>query len=141
MTISPESQQRLIRFALAVQEVERTERKIFYKDGSRLNLGPSLATWTEYAVAKTQLSECPELEIKQLLYVNDLARVDEAMADESKTAADILRADDDATLAKNELIAMGWKFKAEQDGKPATPRKRRRRENARRNRRCRSNRC
>jgi hypothetical protein len=87
------------------------------------------------------LSECPEPEIKQLLYVNDLARVDEAMADESKTHADVLRADDDSMLAKNELIALGWKFKVEQPEQKQTLRRRRRREHGRRDRRCRRNRC
>jgi hypothetical protein len=109
--ISPESQQRLIRYASAVLEVERTSRKIYFRDGGCLDMGCSLPTHAEYRQAKMELAHCPEPEIRALVHQMQIERVDEAM---EKSELEARNADDLAMLAKNELVALGWKFKQEQ---------------------------
>jgi hypothetical protein len=139
IVISQESKQRLIRYANAVREYELTHRKIYYRDGYA-DLGPSAASVTERAAAKADLVNCPEPEIKDLVYQTQIERVDEAMSDESKTELDVVRASQDALVAQNELIYLGHKFKAEQaavepkitgrrrrDGRPSRSRTNRRR--------------
>jgi len=133
--ISAESQKRLIRFALAVLEVERNSHKVWFLDGSCLDLGCSLPAHAEYRIAKTELDQCPEPEIRQFIHQIRFERIDEAL---EKSALEARQADDNAMLAKNELVALGWKFKQEQAAE-TTPRSRRRREHDRRNR-CRTDR-
>jgi hypothetical protein len=132
MDISDESKQRLIRFANAVREYEFTHRKIHYSDGSYLDLGPSGPSITERAAAKADLLNCPEPEIQAFVYQIDIKRLDEAMADESKTALDVVRAAHDAQLSENELVYLGHKFKTEQ-ARESKRRSCRRREHGRRN--------
>lgn len=132
IVVSAESKQRLIRFANAVREYELTSRKIFSRDGY-IDLGPSAASITERAAAKADLVNCPEPEIKAWVHQIQIERIDETMADESKTELDVVRAGHDALIAENELVYLGQKFKAEQarESKP----QRRRRDGRRRNRR------
>lgn len=130
--ISAESKSRLMRYADAVHRVEMSSRKIHFRDGSYLDMGPSLAAHTEYAIAKTELDNCPEPEIKTLVYQIQIERVDEAM---KKSELDQRIADDNSMLAKNELVALGHKFKSEE--LKIQPRISRRREHGRRNRTCR----
>jgi hypothetical protein len=130
--ISAESKDRLVRYANAVRLVEMSSRKVYFRDGSYLDMGPSLAAHTEYSIAKTALDDCPEQQIRDLVYATQIERVDEAM---EKSELDQRQADDNAMLAKNELVALGHKFKQEQEIK-FTPRiSSRRREHGRRNRR------
>jgi len=139
IVVSQESKQRVVRYANAVREYELTHRKIYYRDGY-LDLGPSHASVTERAAAKADLVNCPEPEIKDLVYQTQIERVDEAMSDESKTELDVVRVSHDALVAQNELIYLGHKFKAEQaalepkitarrrrDGRPRSRTNRRRR--------------
>ncbi len=132
--ISEDSKRRLVRYATAVHLVEMSSRKIHFRDGSYLDLGPSLAAQTEYSIAKTALDDCPEPEIEALVYQTQIERIDEAM---ERSELDQRQADDNAMLAKNELVHLGHKFKQEQETK-FTPRISRRREHGRRNRSCRS---
>lgn len=131
IAVSAESKQRLIRFANAVREYEQTSRKIFSRDGYT-DLGPSGASITERAAAKADLVNCPEPEIKAWVHEIQIERIDEAMADESKTELDVVRASHDVLIAENELVYLGHKFKAEQarESKP----QRRRREHGRNSR-------
>jgi len=115
MDISAESRQRLVRFADAVREYEFTHRKIYYRDGSYLDLGPGTASITERAAAKADLVNCPEPEIQLLARQIQIERIDEAMADESKTELDVVRASHDALIAQNELVYLGHKYKQEQE--------------------------
>jgi len=139
IVVSQESKQRVVRYANAVREYELTHRKIYYRDGY-LDPGPSHASVTERAAAKADLVNCPEPEIKDLVYQTQIERVDEAMSDESKTELDVVRVSHDALVAQNELIYLGHKFKAEQaalepkitarrrrDGRPRSRTNRRRR--------------
>jgi hypothetical protein len=130
MDISPESKDRLVRYANAVHLVEMSSRKIYFRDGY-LDMGPSLAAHTEYAIAKTELDYCPEPEIKALVYQTQIERVDEAM---EKSDLERIKADDNGMLAKNALVGLGHEFKAEEP-QQIQPRISRRKRNGRRNRR------
>ena len=88
------------------------------------------------AIAKTALDECQEPEIKALVFQTQIERIDEAM---EKSAVEAQQADDLAMLAKNELVALGYKFKAEEP--KIQPRISRRKRNGRRNRRSHCRRC
>jgi hypothetical protein len=105
MRVSETTKQRLIRYATAVQQYE-----------TRL----SGATIDEHSAAKNDLKNCPESEIQALVHQIWIERIDEAMPDESKTPLDVIQADHDAVLAKNELVALGHKFKAEQTIQPSS---------------------
>ncbi len=139
IVVSAESKQRLIRYANAVREYELTHRKIYYRDGYT-DLGPTAASVTEHTAAKVDLVNCEEPEIQTLVRQIQIERIDEAMADESKTELDVVRASHDVLVAQNELIYLGHKFKAEQaavepkitarrrrDGRPRSRTNRRRR--------------
>ena len=133
IVVSEESKRRLIRFANAVREYEVTHWKIFFRDGYT-DLGPSAAAITERAAAKADLANCPELEVKELVHQIQIERIDEAMADESKTELDVVRASNDALIAENELVYLGHKLEAEQASEPK-PLLRRKGHGRRRNRR------
>ena len=135
MEISAESKHRLVRYANAVHLVEMSSRKIYFRDGAYLDMGPSLTAHTEYSIAKTALDECQEPEIKALVYQTQIERIDEAM---ERSELDQRKADDDAMLAKNELVHLGHKFKTQEvQIQPRISR----RKNGRRNRRAGCRRC
>jgi hypothetical protein len=133
--ISEASKRRLARYANAVRQVEMSSRKIYFRDRSHLDMGPSLAVQAEYSIAKTELDNCPEPEIKALVFQTKIERIDEAM---EKSELDQRRADDNAMLAKNELVHLGHKFKPEPQIQPRISRRKR---NDRRNRRAGCTRC
>lgn len=134
--ISEDSKRRLVRYANAVRLVEMSSRKIYFRDRSYLDMGPSFAAQAEYAIAKTELDNCLEPEIKVLVYQIQIERIDEAM---EKSELDQRQADDNAMLAKNELVHLGYKFKAAEPQNQ--PRISRRKRNDRRNRRAGCRRC
>jgi hypothetical protein len=131
--ISNETKERLIRYANAVERYESERRRIWYRDGSHLEIPPGLRTITERSEARADLLNCPEPDIKALVHTIQLERIDEAMTDETKTEPDVITADHDAMLANNELIYLGQKFRIQE----TQIQPHRRRKDVRRNRRTR----
>jgi hypothetical protein len=131
MEVSAETKQRLIRFAVAMKRWETEIRRLYYRDGY-IDIPPSRLTVLEWSVAKDDLKLCTEPEIKQWVWTDDIARLDEVGADESKTELDVIAAGREAMLARNELVALGHNFKQEQDRNQ--PRKRRKEHGRSRNR-------
>lgn len=66
--VSEETKRRLVRYALAVQRYERENRRIDFRDGSFSFAGPTGPTIIEHSAAKEDLKNCPEPEIRALVY-------------------------------------------------------------------------
>ena len=124
--MSPETIKRLSRYAEATRryEIERYNTTAF----------------DEWLESRKDLSKCSEPQIQEWVHQIQLARVDEAMVDETKTAVDVIAADHAALLANNELLYLGHKFRAEREAQIQPHRRRRdgRRNRSRTNRRRRS---
>jgi len=113
--ISDDTKKRLIRYATAKKQYEIESRAIYYRDGSHVSIAPSLPTLREYFGSQSDLLNCPEPEIQQLVHQIQLERIDEAMSDETKRYVDVMTASHNGMLADNELVHLGHKFRAEQE--------------------------
>src|SRR5205085_761817 len=95
-----------------------TERhRIYDRDDGFLETSPSTRTLDEYLAARTDLVRCREPEIAELVHQIQIERVDEVMVDETKTELDVIAADQNSQTANNELVALGHKYRAEQETK------------------------
>jgi hypothetical protein len=133
--ISPRTKQRLIRYATAQQHYEFEKVRLYDSDGGYREIAPKTKTIDEYLSARADLMNCSE--VRALVHRIQIERIDTAMK-QSELAA--RKADDDALIANNELVALGHKYKAEQETKIQPHRRRRdvRRKRSRTNRRRRS---
>jgi hypothetical protein len=113
--LSDDTKKRLIRYATAKKQYEIESRAIYYRDGSHLSIAPSLPTLKEYFGSQSDLVNCAEPDIQQLVYQIQIERIDEAMSDETKTEVDVMAASHNAMLADNELVHLGHKYRAEQE--------------------------
>jgi hypothetical protein len=105
--LSVETRDSLARYTRAINQYEFEQRRIYSRDGGHLEIPPSGRTIDEWSESRADLKKCPEPAIKELVYRIQIERVDEAMADETKTEVDVLAAAHNAKLAENELVSLG----------------------------------
>jgi hypothetical protein len=105
--LSAGTRDRLARYTRAIKQYEIESRKVYLRDGGYLEVPPSGPAIDEHFAAKQDLRNCPEQAIRDLVFQVQIERIDEAMADESKTELDVLAASHSAMLANNELVYLG----------------------------------
>ena len=108
--LSAGTRDRLARYTRAIKRYEIERRKAYFRDGGYLEIPPSGPTIDEHSAAKQDLLNCPEQAIRDLVFQIQVERIDQAMADESKTEVDVMAASHNAMLANNELVGLGWQI-------------------------------
>jgi hypothetical protein len=108
--LSTGTRDRLARFTRAIKQYEIEGRKVYFRNGGYLEIPPSVQTITEWSESRADLKNCPEQAIRDLLNRIQIERIDDAMADETKTEVDVIAAAHNAKLAENELVALGQRI-------------------------------
>ena len=119
-SLSEGTKQRLARFASATKQREAESYRVYFKDGSHMVIQESPATATEYFASREDLSTCPEPDIKKLVHLIQIDRLDDAVDEAS--AGHIQNV---YHLADNELVALGFKFQTAVKVKKKNPTRRR----------------
>lgn len=116
-SLSPETKQKLARFASATRQREVEAYRVYFTDGSHTEIPESRATMNEYFAAREDLKTCPEPDIKKLVHLIQVERLDDAV--DGASAGHISNM---YHLADNELVALGLEFQTSpkiKNGRPA----------------------
>ena len=120
MKLSPETKQRLIRYANAVKRYETGQRRIYFQNDEHVEeyteAPPSSSTISELVNAREELKICPEPKIKRLVYLTQIERLDEAFKCKPGKERSLKAGEIEAAyrIADNELVALGHKLQGTQ---------------------------